>query len=235
MGRRKKRAIGGKHLIIISSIIALNAMGLSYAYWTGQLEIKTTFTTGSINPIFNEKFDYQNHTKIVPVKSANDNNSTENNFGLESNTEFSANSNSQNKEEPKHGELYVTLLDDHTMSIDGWLEGGYKALINYSVSNKGTIPVKYDQSQGQKNEHEDLQIQDVLKVQVTQESEVIEPQGELFLEPGNGNPKVQIQVANGQDEKNKKGVQDGKDIKVEDIAGVHTFELKLPFDQWTKK
>jgi hypothetical protein len=48
MKRRRKR-IKAKSLLIISCIIALNVMGVSYSYWNDALFANATVTTGSMD------------------------------------------------------------------------------------------------------------------------------------------------------------------------------------------
>ena len=218
MGRKKKRANRGKYLIIISSIIALNAIGLSYAYWTGQLEVITTLTTGSFGPVFCK----DNYSINVVRDDQEDGN------------QGCADAFSERKKNPETlSDLKVEFLDDsQTMFITGQMEEGYTAFVNYSISNIGTIPIKYDQSQGKRSEQKDLTIQDGLKVQVTQQPQVIKPQEKILAEQGADNPKVQIQVSNDQGKQNVKNEMPEKDAKVTDVR---TFELKLPFDQWNAR
>lgn len=221
MGKRKKRAIGGKHFIIISSIIALNAMGLSYAYWTDQLNIITSLTMGSMDPIFCESFDPQ--VTLVRDDSPGQRNGNNSGKGNEDNSSDVTE------------EWSFEFPDDHTMVITGQIEEGYKASINYCIVNAGTIPIKYSQSQGNDkgkgngngngNGQGDLTIKNGLKIEVNQQREVLEPQDRFFAENGNGNPKVQIQVAN---------EPGGHTLSNPDVPDRRTFELNLPFDQWTK-
>ena len=97
----------GKLIIVTASIIAMNFLGVSYAYWSDNLGIHTelTTTTGSIDPQFCSQYSV-NETK-------------------------------------GKGQLSVRLEDPRTMVIEGTVEPGYKAFIDYEVLNKGTVPVKY--------------------------------------------------------------------------------------------
>jgi hypothetical protein len=204
MGKRKNKVNRRRFLILISAIFSLNAVGLSYAYWSGQVDIITTLTTGDIDPVFcpdNYKID------IVPdgdPKQLNGNNCGNGIGNL-----------------PQVSNLKVEFQDEnHTMFITGQLEEGYKAFINYCIANKGTIPIKYDnQVQCKENVPEDCSqgMQNGIKLEVDQASNIIMPQDEIFSKQGNGNPKLQIQAINGQG------------------TNERSFEIKLPFVQWNKK
>jgi len=216
MAKKRKKILGGKHLIIISSIIVLNAMGVSYAYWSDQLQINTIMTTGSINPTFCK--DY----RINIVRDGSEK-------GNYPGWDDDKNGNNPHDDQSTLSNLDITFDEKHqTMFIEGELEEGYKAFIQYCVVNNGTIPIKYMQNESKKSQHEELKMQDGLKVQVNQPSKIIEPQGKLYTEHSNGNPKIQIQVpeqANGQ----------GLSKKVEEPQAnedEYTFEVDLPFEQW---
>lgn len=205
MTKKRKKAISGKHLLIISSIIVLNSMGVSYGYLNEQLQFDTTLKTGNIDPVFcNENYE------IKVVRDGHRNGS--------------------DNESSTLSDLSVSFEDrKHTMVIKGDLEEGYKAFIGYCVYNNGTIPIKYDQSQSKKAQLEELKMQDGLKVQVTQQSEVLEPEGKLVSIKGNGNPKLQIQVPH------KSQVRSTEtDQETEQEPDDRSFELQLPFEQWTK-
>jgi len=216
MGKRKKRAIGGKQLIIISSIIALNAMGVSYAYWTDQLQIITTLTTGNMNLAFSE--DSNNTIKVVPDEQYRP--SIENN---RSDVKVNATPLSQ---------LKVAYSEDHhTMYITGQIQEGYKAMINYGISNDGTIPIKYDQNQINSRVNSDLTIKQGLNIQVTQDPLVLNPQETIIPEQGNSRQELKIQVPTESGGQNKKISSQVKEIIVPEV---HTFNLILPFAQWNK-
>jgi len=54
LSNNKKRAKLGKYVLIISSIAALNLAGVSYAYWEQGNTIRTSASTGYINPVFDK-------------------------------------------------------------------------------------------------------------------------------------------------------------------------------------
>jgi len=217
MAKKRKKILGGKHIIIISSIIVLNAMGVSYSYWTDQLQIDTTLKTGSINPTFCKENYWINIVRDGSEKG--------NYPGWDDNKDGNP-----HDDESTLSNLDITFDEKRqTMFIEGELEEGYKAFIHYCVVNNGTIPIKYMQKESKKSRHEELKMQDGLKVQVEQPSEILEPHEKLFTEHSNGNPKIEIQVPNQSVGKGQS--KNNEDPKVEEDR--YTFEIDLPFYQWT--
>lgn len=192
-------------------------MGLSYAYWTGQLEIRTSLSTGLINPIF-----IKDNVRIDVVRDdspgqENGNNSSDGTEGLK-----------------------VGFLDDHTMFITGQIEEGYTAFIHYSIANDGTLPIKYDHSILKQSVTLAASDDGALssagdetwsKAQMNQQAQILAPQEKIYSVQGNGKPYVQIQVSNEQGGQNINNATNEADTKVQDVR---TFELHLPFDQWTR-
>lgn len=214
MAKKKLRFLGGKHFIIISSIIALNAFGVSYAYWNDQLQINTILKTGRIGPAFCNE-DYW----INIVRDGSDKGNVP-----------SWDDNHKGINESALSDLRIDFDDKHqTMYINGTLEEGYKAFIHYCLVNNGTIPVKYVKNISKESNQEELEIQDGLKVQLNQQSEVLEPQEKLYTEHSNGNPKIQVQAPNLPKEKDQLNNKDESGTE----EAKYSFEIKLPFKQWT--
>lgn len=213
MTKKRIRYLGGKHLIMISSIIALNVFGISYAYWSEQLQIKTTLTTGRISPAFNNE-DYW----INIVRD-----------GSEKGNVSSWDDEQKGINESALSKLDITFDDEgQTMKIKGTLEEGYKAFIHYGLINNGTIPVKYIKNVAKEGKIKELKTQDSLRVQLNQQSEIIEPQEKLYSEHSNGNPKIQVQAPN---LPNGNGNSKKKDESKIEKAN-YSFEIGLPFQQW---
>lgn len=216
---KKKKFLGGKYLIIISSIIILNTLGVSYAYWTDQLQIKTTMTTGRIKPIFNKENYWIN---IVQD-------------GSEEGNWPSWDDNKKGINESKLSKLDINFDEkSQTMNIEGTLEEGYNAFIHYSVVNHGTLPIRYIENlnlkkENKKSQLEGLRMQDGLKVQVNQQSGILDPQDKLYNDNNNGNPKIQIQASN---QSNSNALSEKKE-QVSSEREKYTFEINLPFQQWT--
>lgn len=53
-----KRLIGhrGKTIIIVTSIVVLNIFGVSYGHWNEGLAVQTSVLTGSIDPVFDDRY-----------------------------------------------------------------------------------------------------------------------------------------------------------------------------------
>jgi len=55
LANKNKKKRSGINLMIISSILSLNLIGIGYAQWNDGLNIVTSISTGNIDPIFIEK------------------------------------------------------------------------------------------------------------------------------------------------------------------------------------
>lgn len=171
MPKKRNTKLKGKHLLIISSIVMLNTLGVGYAQWSDDLKIHTTLTMGNIDPVFCSE-----NYRIEVIRDGQ--------------------GNEQENEPSTLSNLKVEFQDDnHTMFITGELEEGYKAFILYCVYNDGTLPIKYNQSLSQQGQHNEFIIQDGLKLEITQASDKLEPGEKAFSESGNSNPKIDIQIA----------------------------------------
>lgn len=108
MRKKIREKSPGKFFIVTAAIIAMNFLGISYAYWSDDLRVHTQWTTsiGNIDPSFREDYSIG---------------------GIEGT-----------------GELSVRFEDEYTMVIEGQVETGYTAFLNYHVINKGSVPVKYE-------------------------------------------------------------------------------------------
>lgn len=219
MAKKGKKLLGGKHLIIISSIIALNAMGMSYAYWNDQMQIKTTLSTGSIASAFSKEDCWIN---IVQD-------------GSEKGNSPSWADNKKGINESDLSDLDIEFDEKRqTMFITGKLEEGYNAFIHYGIVNDGPIPIKYVKNVSLENENkksqlEGLRMQDGLQVEVTQQSGILDPQDKLYSDNSNGNPKIHIQASN---QSNGNGLLK-KEEQTNPEEEKFKFEINLPFIQWT--
>lgn len=54
--KRKKRSLIGQTIMLVSTILTLNLIGVSYAYWENGFEINTSISTGNINPHFSNNY-----------------------------------------------------------------------------------------------------------------------------------------------------------------------------------
>lgn len=219
MAKKGKKLLGGKHLIIISSIIALNAMGMSYAYWNDQLQIKTALSTGSIASAFSDE-DYW-------INIVQD--------GSEKGNLPSWDDSKKGINESDLSDLDIEFDEKRqTMFITGKLEEGYHAFIHYGVVNDGTIPIKYvknisSENENKKSQFEGLRMQEGLQVKVNQQSGILDPQDKLYSDNSNGNPGIQIQASNQSKEKSLLKKEEQTNPEGEKLK----FEINLPFIQWT--
>lgn len=208
------KILGIKQIVIISSIIFLNATGVSYACWTDRLQIKTTLETGKMNP----EFCKENYW-INVVRDGSD----KGNY-----PSYDDGNKDPHGDQSTLSNLDITFDDKgHTMFIKGDLEEGYKAFIHYCIVNDGTIPIKYVQSESKKDQHEEPKMRDDLKVQVDQSSEILEPKEKQYSGDSNGNPKLDIQVPHLLKDK------DSYNEPSQDVTDKRSFKIQLPFVQWT--
>lgn len=169
MKRRMTKKHSGKLIIITVSIIAMNFLGISYAYWTEDLGVNAQMTTsmGNINPSFCNQYS------INKVKG--------------------------------DGDLSIRFEDDYTMIIEGQVEPGYKAFLDYNIVNKGTVPVKY--------ENQKDNVHDGIKIVVNQKAGVLKPEQDCS-DSDKGASKLQIEA---------------KD------EGNYRLDFELPFQQWISR
>jgi hypothetical protein len=212
MAKMIKRFIGGKHLIIISSIAALNMMGMSYAYWNDQLEIVTKLSTGYMKPLFDKNNSYVTIEKVSDLEDCGDD---KNNWG----------DNEYRKDEGKLNNVDVEIEDKgKTMIISGQLEEGYQAIVHYSVLNQGTIPVK-------SVKNDETITKNGLNIQLNQPSKIIKPLEKHNKEDKGVNALIEIKPTEMSDSQDRH-----KLIKPDDHADKKNtvkFGFDLLFKQWT--
>ncbi|MGE4274067.1 MAG: hypothetical protein AB7E31_14595 [Desulfitobacterium sp.] len=220
MSKIKKKGHKGRYMIIVSAIIALNAMGITYAYWDDQLVIHTKLETGNIGSAFCDENYWINIVKD----------------GSEQGNRPSWDDSKKGINESKISSLDITFDEKRqTMNINGTLEDGHKAFIHYCVVNNGTVPIKYMKNEDSDAQNQKLVMDDGLIVQVQQQAKILEPQEKLLAANGNGNPKLEIQAPNqskgkGQPQKSEQFQGTGQ-TQVE--LGTYSFAIDLPFKQWT--
>lgn len=160
---------------MLSSIILLNAMGVSYAYWTDQLQIKTLLTTGSIAP----KFD---HVWFNVVKNPDDNDGYQSWRDAEKYTDLSVDPNRS---------------DDTTLYITGKVLEGSKVFVHYGITNDSTIPIDYvDTSKAQASGNNENNLQINVSPLGKDKADVIAPGESINNDDSNGNPKIFIRAGN---------------------------------------
>ena len=115
-------------IILASSIIMVNLLGVSYAQWNDNISMTASITTGYIQPYFIE-----------------DGNNTE------GNSKASRASRAKEKdieaasigEDKSMGEITARFVNGNTLEISGWCYPNYNKDISVKFGNDGTIPIAY--------------------------------------------------------------------------------------------
>ena len=102
------------------------------------------------------------------------------------------------------GYLEASRINDKTITVNGVVYSGYEGDLQYSVTNDGTIPIKFTGDNGSIF-NEDI------KLTLNQKKEEIKPS--KAASSGDNNSKFQINATK---------------------PGNHEFEVQLPFSQWNK-
>ncbi|MGI1659189.1 MAG: hypothetical protein ACRKFN_09445 [Desulfitobacterium sp.] len=221
MSKNKRKRHNGKYIIIVAAIIALNTMGMTYAHWDNQLKIQTSLQTGNMDPAFCGENYWIN---IVGN-------------GSEQGNQPSWDDSEKGINESALSNLDISFDEKRqTMNITGTLEDGYKAFIHYAVVNDGTIPIKYAKDKGSDDQVKKLMMGDNFKVKVQQQDKVLEPQEKPLTNNGNVNHKLEIQIPNQLESKGyaKKSEQLTETGQTHVELGTYSFEIGLPFKQWTE-
>lgn len=125
MRRNRKKQSVGKFIILASSIIMINLLGVSYAHWNDNVSMTASFSTGFIKPYFMGK-----------------------EYGISDNLKAS-NSRDKNNEakdldrDESMGEITARFVDESTLEISGWCYPAYSESIAVRFGNDGSIPVVY--------------------------------------------------------------------------------------------
>jgi len=124
-GRIKKKS-NVKIVMLAISIIMLNSLGVSYAYWNDNLNMNVSVSTGSIEPYFVwdgvEISDDSEEGMYLGVSETN---------GVKHKSKSS-------------GEITANFVDYNTIEITGWCYPGFKKDISLKLGNNGSIPVAYE-------------------------------------------------------------------------------------------
>ncbi|WZL73549.1 hypothetical protein QBE52_02110 [Clostridiaceae bacterium 35-E11] len=102
-----------------------------------------------------------------------------------------------------NGDLMVYFEDEYTINIQGQVEPGYKAVLNYDIKNKGTMPVECKEV--------DVDTNGLLKLHLKEPRGIVEP--DKFFENTNKGAKLEIKAP-------KKS------------SGMDDFEFEMIFQQW---
>jgi hypothetical protein len=111
--KKKKHNNLGVNFILLTTIITINLLGISYAHWDNQLDINTSISTGIMEPSFIRDYQLDNNGKgDLQIKFYKDSKSGKN-------------------------------IDTYNiMEISGEVYPGYEGELTYYIENKGTIPIK---------------------------------------------------------------------------------------------
>lgn len=123
--KKKKKKIGNKSIICITTILVLNAMGVSYGSWNEGAKIRTIASTGNIDIVF-KKVDISTNEDDIKI-SINEN--EEKDIHIEDN-------------------LKIKDMDDKKVKIIGEVIDDGDHEITIVVKNSGTIPVKLEKVNG---------------------------------------------------------------------------------------
>jgi hypothetical protein len=121
---RKKRPIG-MLIIIVSSIIMVNLLGVSYAHWNDNVSITTSIRTGDIYPYFIEN-----------------GNSISDNLKASNFKEMKGEAKGVEKDKSM-GEISARFINENTLEISGWCYPSYSESIAVKFGNDGSIPIVY--------------------------------------------------------------------------------------------
>lgn len=111
-----KRLHTAKTLLIITSIIVLNLIGIGYSYWQGDLNVLINASTGYMGVVFNENVPigedlsvrYENNNRVMVIEGVVD--------------------------------MPVVDVEDAEASRTEYLN--YEGSISFGIINTGTVPVK---------------------------------------------------------------------------------------------
>lgn len=112
----RKRNSKGIRLLLLSSIIILNFVGISYSYWENGLDVSTRVSTGNLGVIFDENlvvgenltFRFEDHNRVMIIEGTVD--------------------------------MPVAASDE--TAIAGSEYQHYEGSIQFGIVNNGTVPVK---------------------------------------------------------------------------------------------
>lgn len=204
MSKRSRSKLKGKLLVLASSIVTLNLLGVSYAQWDDSLTVDTYLSTGYIEPYFSGQ-----EIKIVGnVKGE-----------VYVNTETRKDKgNEDNKKDDEEKTAEITLIPKgNTLEVSGWCYPTFNENVFVEVVNNGTLPITYNGINEEDSDDIIKQIQ-YKEGETNGNKEQTDLRNQDVLEPKESDTiKVHIQADN---------------EKKADI-GDHTFSYELKFDQAT--
>lgn len=213
MGKNRKKQVKGKLVIMTSSIIMLNLLGISYANWNDNLDIATSIKTGFIEPYFIldnveavDSFEEEAEAELLEGDA----------LGLENANDIAA--------KKVNEEISINVIDGNTLEISGWCYPGFNKNISVRFGNNGTIPIIYggiEAAEASEVVNKIKYMGDNIKEndeKALQKAEIIEGNDEQEI-------KIQIKV----DKDNKKDNENKNEN--EEKQTEHSFEYQIQFDQ----
>lgn len=128
MRKNRRRQPIGKLIILVSSIMMLNVIGVSYAQWNDNISMTTSITTGYIHPYFIE--DGNNITRNLNTSRVS--------RSKEKDIEAASIG-----EDKSMGDISARFINGNTLEISGWCYPNYNKDISVKFGNDGTIPIAY--------------------------------------------------------------------------------------------
>jgi hypothetical protein len=133
---RRKQPIG-KVVILASSIIMLNYLGVSYANWNDSLDMTTSISTGYIKPYFAGDINKM----VGNMKSG------------------ALRGKRKDDEDMPLGEITARFINSNTLEIKGWCYPNYNENFFVKVGNGGTMPIIYNGFEAEDDDEMVKQIQ----------------------------------------------------------------------------
>lgn len=125
---RKKQPIGIL-IILVSSIITMNLLGVSYASWNDNIDVAVLISTGFIQPYF-----IGDEIKIVGNPKGK--------MDVDTSSSSKASDVAIVGEE-NEGEITASFINSNTLQITGWCYPTFNKNIFVRIGNEGTIPIAY--------------------------------------------------------------------------------------------
>ncbi|MDF2804289.1 MAG: hypothetical protein K0S61_4194 [Anaerocolumna sp.] len=133
---RRKQPIG-KVIILASSIIMLNYLGVSYANWNDSLDVTNSISTGQIKPYFVGEIN-----KVVGNMRSG-----------------APRGKRKDDEDMPLGEITARFINSNTLEIKGWCYPNYNENFFVKVGNGGTMPIIYNGFEAEDDDEMVKQIQ----------------------------------------------------------------------------
>lgn len=129
MRKKRRKQLSGRLIILASSIIMVNLLGVGYANWNDNFNMTASMSTGSIEPFFIwdgiETIEGCEESMDVEALDAN---------GLVENVE-------NRIARKSSGRITARVIDDNTLEIKGWCYPNFSKRILVGFGNSGSVPI----------------------------------------------------------------------------------------------